>query len=81
MEISFTVTVDIPDDVVSYAEVISANSDELLGEPIIVPSILKEVYARAIHNAFLTREVKTLLSVVEDEILLEYDKRRFPEWV
>lgn len=81
MEISLTVTVDVPDDVVSYAEVISANSDKLLDEPIIVRSILKEVYARAIHNAFLTREVKSLLSVVEDEIQLEYDKRRFPEWV
>lgn len=81
MKISLTVTVDVPDDVVSYAESISDYSERLLGEPIIVPSILKEVYAKAIHNTFLSKEVKSFLSVVEDEILLEYDKRRYPEWI
>lgn len=81
MEISLTVTVDVPDDVFSYAEAISSKSDELIGEPLNVCSIIKDSYVKAIHEAFLTSQVKSILSDIEDEIQLEYDIRTYPEWI
>lgn len=81
MDISFVVTVNVPDDVVSYAEAISSKSDELIGEPLNVRSIIKDSYIKVIHEAFLTSQVKNNLSDIEDEIQLEYDIRRYPEWI
>lgn len=81
MEISFNVTIDVPDDVVSYAGAISAKSDEMIGELLSVRSIIKDSYIKAIHEACLTREVKRNLSDIEDLIHLEYDKIRYPEWI
>lgn len=81
MEIALNITLSIPDDIVSYAEEISSESDELIGELLSFRSILKDSYMKAIHQAFLHDLAKRNLSDIEDEIWLEYDKRRYPEWI
>lgn len=81
MEISFNVIVDVPDDLVSYAEAISVKSDDLIGEVIPFRSILRDSYIKAILGADLKKSVTACMSDVENQIHLEYDKRMYPDLI